>query len=463
MENVTGGDVYKWCVEKGIDRRCSFGLGGDFDGISDELVLKEVVKLYGVCHPYVVDRWKGSVGNTVVLLISNDNSLDSILLPGMIALESVPARRMKILWPEMSGDGGEGDIPEVPNQMEDIAVDGQDKSMGVNVDTGRCSSAEAVVDKVVSQLERWQFEGGYRRLRIFSGIIPVPAGEENFELWREAAVQHSEEWQCPEHVKRQRVVESLRGPAMGVIQATRRSNPKATLGDYLEALDFSYGTLEDVEDLLARLNSTYQEYGESLTHYIYRVDRLIYKIIDKGGMNKTQADENRIKQVLKGALTSSPVAQKLRCTMCKASPPTLSELVREVKLEEVQIENREKTIKKVKVVIPAPDKPSLDERLLTLIEEQNKKIEQLIALQSSKSSQPYRMFGNYGRGQGMNRRGENRNPLICYACGQVGHRAFECPVTDSEQRENRGYNRQRSSPSENLGGSSVAPSQTPQS
>ncbi|XP_063786016.1 paraneoplastic antigen Ma1-like [Pseudophryne corroboree] len=329
---------------------------------------------------------------------------------------------------------------------------------GISKPHNEGSSTEAVMDKVVNQLERWHYEGGYRRLRMFSGIVPVPAGEESYELWKETAIQHSEEWPCTDAIKKQRVVESLRGPAMGVIQATRRSNPQATLREYFEALDFSYRTLEDVCELLACMNHTFQEHGETLTDYIYRVDKVIYKLVEKGGMERSEVDERRLRQVLKGALTTNPVAQRLQCTMRGGQAPTLNELVKEVKLEEVQIENREKTIKKVKLVVPAPSPQhsSIDDRLLNLLEEQNKKIDQLIALQTDRQTQPYMPTGV---GRGMTRR--NQSPITCYRCGQIGHRSFECHLNEPNNRGNRYNARRRDEQLENSNGSTVVPSQTP--
>ncbi|XP_063785786.1 paraneoplastic antigen Ma1 homolog [Pseudophryne corroboree] len=338
------GDIFRWCVEKEIDVECSFGLSGNLTNAGEDSIITAVKFLYGVREPSIVDKWKGSKGIITAVLITNQNPLDQTLLPRMVVVEGVPGWKVHLLCPERK-DTEEVDCPASEEQGT-----GEPQSRGgfptTSHDTDTPTNNEEVIDnqvdtmvgKMVSYLERWHFEGGYSRLRIFSGIIPVPAGEETYELWREAATQHSEEWQCPEHVKRQRVDESLRGPAMGVIQATRRSNPTATLKDYVEALDFSFGTLEDVGDLLASLNSTYQEPGETLTRYVYRVNRLIYKIVDKGGIEKEAVDRRRLTQVLKGALTNSPVAQRLRCTMNANQPPTLNELVREVKLEEVQIE-----------------------------------------------------------------------------------------------------------------------------
>ncbi|XP_063775328.1 paraneoplastic antigen Ma3-like [Pseudophryne corroboree] len=464
MEEVTVTDIYQWCREKGVEPLCSFAIIGLLTSVKDEVVLRAVGHLYGINQSCIVDRWTGQSGDTYAILISNRTPLDKTLIPVMVVLEGVVGGKVQLLWPEgeemvaaeaiTGGDSGAG-----PLLLGDGPTMETTQELSVNKDASG-TGVKTVVDKMVSQLERLHYEGGYRRLRIFSGINPVPAGEENYDTWREAAIQHSEEWHCPEHIKKQRIVESLRGPAMRVIQATRRSKATATLNDYIEALDFSYGTLEDVGDLLARLNRTYQEPGETLTHYIYRVDRLIYQIVDKGGIDKGAVDERRMRQVLKGALTTHPVAQRLRCTMPLGTPPTLTELVKEVKLEEIQIDTRDKSIKRVKVVLPTPSPPSMDERLLKLLEEQNKKIDQLIALQST--SQP-----NQGwlvtRGRGVTSGIRSRSPIICYSCGQPGHRSFECSVMGAGRRGNATHSTvQPDNHLENFSGSAVTPSMAPQ-
>ncbi|XP_063797742.1 paraneoplastic antigen Ma3-like [Pseudophryne corroboree] len=434
MEEVTSADIYRWCKEKGVEPLCSFGLGGPLSVASDEVVINSLDKLYGLSQPCVIERWKGQSGATFAVLISNRNPLDPTLFPSMIIMEGIPGRKIQLIWPE-GRDSLEEEATYAEDHGDTVLTTGEcfhTASVEVGTSSRKAGATDtgvdAVVDKMVSQMERWHYEGGYRRLRIFSGIIPVPTGEETYDTWRETAVQHSEEWQCPEHIKKQRIVESLWGPAMGVVQATRRSTKTATLKDYIEALDFSFGTLEDVGDLLARLTCTYQEPGETLTQYIYRVDRLLYKIVDKGGIDKESVNASRMKQVLKGALTTNPVAQRLRCTRATGPPPTLTDLIKEVKLEEVQIETRERNIKKVKVVMPTVTPPPMDDRLLKLIEEQNKKIDQLIALQTQNETIPY---WNQRTGREISRGRGGRNPIICYSCGQPGHRSFECPGNGS--------------------------------
>ncbi|XP_063806765.1 paraneoplastic antigen Ma2 homolog [Pseudophryne corroboree] len=389
MEVINERGIYHWCIDHKVNIRCSLSMVGDFTGITNDEVITEAQKLCGVRVPLLVDKWKGATGEIRAILITTHDCLDPSLTPINVLVGGASGRRWQIMWPRSIEDN-DGEAPEAGRTREETDHQGRDApgtgdnslpktSLGESMEP----QVESVMDKVVSQFERWHYEGGYRRLRVFSGTIPVPTGEEGYDAWREAAIQHSEEWRCPEHIKKQRIVESLRGPAMGIIHATRRSNPNATLKDYFNALDYSFGTIEDIGDILARLNHTYQEPSEPLTNFIYRLDKILYKLLDKGGIEQSEIDEQRLKHLLRGALTSSPVAQRLRCSGARARPPTLSELIKDVKLEEVQIDNREKSIKRVKVVVPAavapsPDATSPNERLYKLIEEQNKKLDQLI-------------------------------------------------------------------------------------
>ncbi|XP_063797584.1 paraneoplastic antigen Ma1 homolog [Pseudophryne corroboree] len=329
MEVILEKDIHTWCKDQGVNPRQSVCIVGNFESIPDDKVIKEVQKLCGIRIPCIVDKWKGATGDICAILITNQEYLDPSLIPAEILVEGVPGRRWQIMWPsEVGKTEGEAQVAIDDNGTERVGGDYQNAGDG-SLPRAATSNlpresiepqVDAVMDRMVSHSERWHYEGGYRRLRVFSGIIPVPTGEEGYDTWREAAVQHSEEWRCPEHIKKQRIVESLRGPAMGIIHATRRSNPSATLKDYFNALDYSFGTIEDVGDILARLNQTYQEPAESLTNYIYRLDKILYKLMDKGGIDASEIDEKRIKHLLREAMTYNPVAQRLRCSLSGLDP-----------------------------------------------------------------------------------------------------------------------------------------------
>ncbi|XP_063804780.1 paraneoplastic antigen Ma1 homolog [Pseudophryne corroboree] len=344
MERISGEELYNWCTQRGTSLKKCLGVGGNFSDIHDDVVLETLDKLYGVSRPRIIDKWREELGRVVAILIETEKELDARLIPTMIVAGGESGRLWRIIWPKSSEEeavsahiSASAENPERVNESSNTQGD------GANVNGGQF---ETMVDRVVTQLERWHYEGSYRRLRIFSGIVPVPLGEETYEAWKEAAVQQAEEWQCPDQIKRQRIVESLRGPAMGIIQAARRSNPQATLETYFEVLDYAYGTLEDVGDMTSRFHHTFQEPGEKLSAYLIRIDKLLYKIVDKGGITREEVDGSRMKQLLRGAWTTDFVAQMLRCSAIRETPPTFNDLLKEVKQEEALIEMREKTIKR---------------------------------------------------------------------------------------------------------------------
>ncbi|XP_063788673.1 paraneoplastic antigen Ma1 homolog [Pseudophryne corroboree] len=379
MERFTEEDISEWCCRKGKDPKKCFGIGGNFTEFSDEEITERLTQLYGVFRPKIVDKWIGGLGRIAAVLIETDRELDVEVIPSVVVASEESGRRWSVMWPNTQDKEATsapvsaviGPILSNPSRGEENGEGGD--AHNSNTNTNENNQFKAVMDRVVTQLERWHYEGSYRRLRIFSGITPVPVGEETYEAWKEAAVQQTEEWQCPDRIKRQRVVESLRGPAMGIIQAARRSNPNATLDTYFESLDYAYGTLEDVGDLTSRLHHTFQESGEKLSVFLIRLDKLLYKIVDKGGIAKEEVDKSRMKQLLRGASTMDPVAQKLRCSSIRDPSPSFNELLKEIKQDEVLIDMREKVVKKVKVVMPVAEVNTFEDKILKMMDEQKKK------------------------------------------------------------------------------------------
>ncbi|XP_063788867.1 paraneoplastic antigen Ma1 homolog [Pseudophryne corroboree] len=381
MERFTEEDISDWCCRKGKDPKKCLGIGGNFTEFSDEEIIERLTKLYGVFRPKIVDKWIGGLGRIAALLIETVRELDAEVIPSVVVASEETGRRWSIMWPNTQDKEATSapisvSLPSNPNRGEESGEGGDAHNSTANASDN--NRFEAVMDRVVTQLERWHYEGSYRRLQIFSGIAPVPVGEETYEAWKEAAVQQTEEWQCPDRIKIQRVVESLRGPAMGIIQAARRSNPNATLETYFESLDYAYRTLEDVGDLTSRLHHTFQESGEKLSAFLIRLDKLLYKIVDKGGIDKEDVDKSRMKQLLRGASTMDPVAQKLRCSGVREPSPTFNELLKEIKQEEVLIDMREKVVKKVKVVLPVAESNTFVDKILKMMDEQKKKLNSLL-------------------------------------------------------------------------------------
>lgn len=114
------------------------------------------------------------------------------------------------------------------------------------------SSPDAIIRAVGDLLERTgktsSETGGYRRLRMFSGTIPTPAGEEQFEHWMEQACLMVEESECTAKEKKRRIIESLRGPALEIVKVVRDSDSDVTPEEYLDALERAFGSAESGDD-----------------------------------------------------------------------------------------------------------------------------------------------------------------------------------------------------------------------
>ncbi len=79
----------------------------------------------------------------------------------------------------------------------------------------------------------------------------------------------------------------LSGPASDIIQFLKISNPAATATDYLVALEtylVAYGDTESASDLLAKLRSTFQKENKRLSDFLYRLGKLFYRMLVKGGV-----------------------------------------------------------------------------------------------------------------------------------------------------------------------------------
>ncbi len=103
------------------------------------------------------------------------------------------------------------------------------------------SSPDAIIRAVGDLLEKTgktpSETGGYRRLKMFSGTIPTPAGEEQFEHWMEQAWLMVEESEGTAKEKKRRMIESMRGPAFEIVKVVRYSDTDVIPEEYLNALE----------------------------------------------------------------------------------------------------------------------------------------------------------------------------------------------------------------------------------
>ncbi len=164
--------------------------------------------------------------------------------------------------------------------------------------------------------------------------MPTPQGEEPLENWVEQARLMNEEYDRPEKEKKMRIMESVKGPALEILQAVRFNNPSATSMDYIDILETTFGNPESGEELYFAFRMLCQHPNEKLSEFLRRLERVLNKVVQKGGLQSSAADKARLDQLIKGAIRSDIMILNLGLRDRRDSPPTFLELMNEIRLEE---------------------------------------------------------------------------------------------------------------------------------
>ncbi|XP_070549141.1 paraneoplastic antigen Ma2-like [Ptychodera flava] len=191
-----------------------------------------------------------------------------------------------------------------------------------------------MMEKLVTNLQpRTNESGWYRKLRVFSGRLPVPVNEDDYESWAEQAEQMIKEWNVSDAEKKKRIAESLTGPAMNTIRSLTPA-PNLTVRDYLDALEGSYGTRLTRAESLKAFQSCYQKEEWSHSQYLQELQTLLRRAIRQGSVKEYEADYLRLKQFTDGVLYNESHLSSLQLDTKLNQPPGYIELMQMVRKEE---------------------------------------------------------------------------------------------------------------------------------
>uniref|UniRef100_A0A672F8S9 CCHC-type domain-containing protein n=1 Tax=Salarias fasciatus TaxID=181472 RepID=A0A672F8S9_SALFA len=266
------------------------------------------------------------------------------------------------------------------------------------------SPEESLIRAVADLIEKTgkPVAGGvaYRRLRIFSGVVPTPAGEEQFDHWLEQAYLMVEESDGSDKDKRRAIMESLKGPALEVIKAIRLSDPEVTPVKCLEALESAFGLAESGDDLYFSFRLLQQQAGEKLSDFLRRIERALTRVVQRGGLPARNMDTARVDQLLKGAVNADLMLLQLRLRERRANPPNFLDLLKEIRTEE------EYEASKVKLI------QHLQQKL------------------NSRSSMRQVVMG----GSPPPKSPTESDERFCYRCGENGHMAGKCNRPENQSK-----------------------------
>lgn len=237
-------------------------------------------------------------------------------------------------------------------------------------------SAESIIRAVGDLLTKMGTPSGdnssYRRLRVFSGTLPTPVGEESLEHWLEHARLMVEESECSPKEKRRRIMESLKGPALAVVKAVRTADPEVSPARCLEAIESAFGSAETGEDLYFAFRLLQQQPKEKLSDFLRRVELSLTKVVRRGGLPTSRADRARVEQLLRGAIHSDMMLVQLKLRERKENPPSFLELLSEIRSEEEYESSRTKlntSVQRVHTNSATDNRQDDVERLRTEIQE----------------------------------------------------------------------------------------------
>lgn len=180
------------------------------------------------------------------------------------------------------------------------------------------------------------------QLRSFSGRIPKPNAEADFESWRsQIDLLLADPNLSALHVTR-RIIESLLTPAADLIKGLGPDTLPTVL---LRVLDSAFGTVQDGEELYAQFLNILQNPGERPSVYLQRLQVTLNTVVKRGGILAAETDRHLLKQFVRGCWDNAVIA-KLQLEQRRDNPPPFSELLLLLRTEEDRQQVKETLMKK---------------------------------------------------------------------------------------------------------------------
>lgn len=180
------------------------------------------------------------------------------------------------------------------------------------------------------------------RLRPFSGKIPKPANETDYETWRShIELLLADPNVAPLQITR-RILESLLPPAADVVKGLG-SNTIPSI--YLKVLDSAFATVQDGEELFAQFLNTLQDSGEKPSAFLQRLQLSLNTVMKRGGILSSDFNKHLLKQFCRGCWDSD-IINKLQLENLRSDPPCFAEFLLLLRTEEGRQLAKENLMKK---------------------------------------------------------------------------------------------------------------------
>lgn len=168
------------------------------------------------------------------------------------------------------------------------------------------------------------------RMRPFSGRLPRPNGEVDYDAWRTQVDLLLADPSLNDAHKVRKILESLLSPALDVVKPLGISSPPSA---YVTQLDSACGVVEDGEELFAAFLSSNQNNGEKPSTYLNRLHSLLTRAISRGGASAEKSNDHLLRQFCRGCWDQSIIiGLQLECK--KSNPPSFPDFLLMLRTEE---------------------------------------------------------------------------------------------------------------------------------
>lgn len=296
------------------------------------------------------------------------------------------------------------------------------------------------------------------RIRTFSGRLPKPSGEVDYDAWCAQVDLLLWDPSLSENQKTRRILESLLSPAADIVKPLgTRASPRI----YLEHLEAAFGVVEDGEELFATFLSSNQNSGEKPSAYLNRLHVLLTKAISRGGVSASDSEKHLLRQFCRGCWDQALIVG-LQLEHKRNNPPSFSELLLLLRTEEdrrsAKLDRMRKHLGNTKAASyahsvfsmsadadePAPvasKTPDSTQRLAKEVAELRKQVAALTKKETGNIKEPSSCTSPVQSGSGIKndcliasaanpqptlKATSYPRPWFCFKCGQDGHIAAKC-------------------------------------